>query len=544
MKRIYLALAGLIGIFSISAINFNNDKLFEIIKNIEIFTNIYHELNAHYVDDLDPNQLMRTGVDAMMNSLDPYTVFYSESQVESYRISTEGKYSGLGARSTAVDGYVTITELYENGPAHKSGLEVGDQITGVNGKSSEGKSYDEVMQIIRGFPGTDVNLTVKKPGKSTERNINLTREEVGIPNVPYSGFVSDEVGYVVLTTFTRNAGKNIARALRKMQDQNLSMGGLIIDLRGNGGGLMSEAIDILGIFLPKGSTVVSTKGKVKERDRFYSTKRTPINEELPIAVLTNGSSASASEIVSGAIQDYDRGIIMGQRTYGKGLVQNHREVGYNSRIKVTTAKYYIPSGRCIQSREYADGEPKIIPDEERAVFYTKNKRPVLDGGGVAPDVEIPAPKDPPIVQALKREHLLFKYVTEYISKSPQPDTISDLKFEEYDGLLGFLQSKSFDYVTASEMKFEELQNTAEGEGYIDGINENLQLILDKIKEEKKDDINQYKSQIISLIEEDLAQRLFFQEGKAQQRLKNDPEIKEAIALLNDRDRYQSLLQPE
>lgn len=544
MKRIFLALAGLIGIFSISAINFNNDKLFEIIKNIEIFTNIYHELNAHYVDDLDPNQLMRTGVDAMMNSLDPYTVFYSESQVESYRISTEGKYSGLGARSTAVDGYVTITELYENGPAHKSGLKVGDQITGVNGKSAEGKSYDEVMQIIRGFPGTDVNLTVKIPGKSTERNINLTREEVGIPNVPYSGFVSDEIGYAVLTTFTRNAGKNIARALRKMQDQNPDMGGLIIDLRGNGGGLMSEAIDILGIFLPKGSMVVSTKGKVKERDRFYSTKRTPIDEELPIVVLTNGSSASASEIVSGAIQDYDRGIVMGQRTYGKGLVQNHREVGYNSRIKVTTAKYYIPSGRCIQSREYADGEPKIIPDEERAVFYTKNKRPVLDGGGVAPDVEIAPPADPPIVQALKREHLLFKYVTEYMSKSALPDTISDLKFEDYDGLLSFLQSKSFDYVTASEKKFEELQNTAEEEGYIDGITENLQLILDKIKEEKKDDIEQYKSPIISLIEEDLAQRLFFQKGKAQQRLKNDPEIKEAIALLNDRDRYQSFLQPE
>ncbi len=540
MKK-YLLAASLIGLFSISATVHNNDKLFEILKNIEIFTNIYNELTTQYVDDLDPNELMKTGIDAMMNSLDPYTVYYSESQMTSYRLESEGRYSGLGGQSADIDGKVTIVELYENGPALKAGLKVGDEVTAVNGKSADGKSYDDVLQVIRGIPGTDVSLTIHRPVNNQTMDVTLTRSRIEVPNVPYSGFIADDIGYIALTTFTRNAGKNIAGELRSMRKNNPNLKGLVLDLRNNGGGLLAEAIDIVGIFLPKGSPAVSTKGKVIERDQFYNTRRTPVDTELPLVVLTNKNSASASEIVSGTIQDYDRGIVMGQRTFGKGLVQNHREVGYNSRIKLTTSKYYIPSGRCIQSREYENGEPKFIADNERAVFYTMNKRPVLDGGGVAPDVALDAPIDPPFIKALKKDHLLFKYLNEYVENHALPDTITDLQFSAYDDFLAFLDKSKFEYVTATEKKFAELKKISEQEGYLKGFSTDITAIEQKIATEKEDDRQQYKLEVIDLLEEDLAQRLFYHEGETRQRLKDDLEINEAISLLNDSQRYRDLL---
>lgn len=541
MIKKYILAATFIGLFSISATVHNNDKLFEILKNIEIFTNIYNELTTQYVDDIDPNTLMKTGIDAMMNSLDPYTVYYSESQMASYRLSSEGAYSGLGGQSADIDGKVTIVELYEGGPALKAGLKVGDQITAVNGKSAEGKSYEEVLQVIRGVPGTDVRLTVNRPANNKSLDVTLTRSRIDVPNVPYSGFVSDDIGYIALTTFTRNAGKNIANELRSMRKANPELKGLVLDLRDNGGGLLAEAIDIVGIFLPKGSPAVSTKGKVIERDQFFNTRRTPVDTELPLVVLTNNSSASASEIVSGTIQDYDRGVIMGQRTFGKGLVQNHREVGYNSRIKLTTSKYYIPSGRCIQSREYEGGEPKFIPDEERAVFYTRNKRPVLDGGGVAPDVELASPNDPPFLKAIKKDHLIFKYLNEYVENNTLPDTITALNYSDYDGFLRFLDKSNFEYKTDTERKFEELKKVSEEEGYLEGLTTDISNIEKKIAMEKEDDRTEYRSMIVDIIEEELAQRLFFQEGKTRQRLKDDAEVTEAINLLNDTDRYNQIL---
>ena len=540
MKKVLIATI-LVGIVSISAKNYNNDKLFEILKNVELFTNIYTELTTQYVDDLDPNELMKVGIDAMMNSLDPYTVYYSESQTASYRISTQGRYSGLGASSMDIDGLVTIMEMHNGGPAQKAGLKVGDQIIGVNGKSADDKSYEEVLTAIRGVPGTDVRLKIKRESTNEVKEVTLTRGEVRVPNVPYSGFVSDGVGYIALTTFTANAGRNIAAELRTLKKQDPELKGLILDLRGNGGGLLAEAVDIVGIFVEKGSPCVSTKGKVIERDRFFGTRRTPVDTELPLVVLTNKNSASASEIVSGAIQDYDRGVIMGQRTFGKGLVQNHREVGYNSRIKLTTAKYYIPSGRCIQSREYENGEPKFIPDDERAVFYTKNRRPVLDGGGVAPDVELPAPIDPPFIQALKRDHLPFKFLNKYVEEQTLPDTITDLNFDAYDKFLAFVDSRDFKYETATEKKFKQLIDVSEKEGYLDGIQKDIDNILVKIHKEKEDDREQYEDVIKDMLEEDLAQRLFYQEGKTRQRLKDDSEINEAVSLLNDLDRYHGIL---
>ena len=404
-----LIATALVAIFiGTSAVTLNNDnKYFEIAKNLEIFTSVYKELNTHYVDELDPNTVMRTGIDAIMNSLDPYTVYYSESQVESYRISLDNKYDGLGASSKEVDGKVTVVEVYKDGPSYEAGIQVGDQISSINGQSTKGRSYEDVTAFLRGFPGTSLQIGVFRPEEKKTHNFEITRSAVDIPNVPYSGMVSDEVGYITLTTFTQEAGKNIAKALRKLRAENSDLRGLVLDLRNNGGGLLSEAIDILGIFLPKESLVVTTKGKVRERDQAYRTRRTPIDIDMPVVVLINKSSASASEIVSGAIQDYDRGVIMGQRSYGKGLVQNQQEVGYNSRIKVTTSKYYIPSGRCIQSVAYENGEPKDIPDSEREVFKTKGGRPVLDGGGVTPDVKLDAFEPSEILQSLDENNWIF-----------------------------------------------------------------------------------------------------------------------------------------
>ena len=528
------------GIIFLSSFAYNNnDKLFEIAKNLEIFTNVYKQLNTHYVDDIEPNQLMRTGIDAMMNSLDPYTVYYSESQVESYRISTDNKYNGLGAASQEIDGKFTIIEVYDQGPAQEAGLKVGDQIKTINGESADSRSYDDVLQFIRGYPGTSLNLTINRPAEGKNYPITLTRSSVEIPNVPYSGMISDNVGYINLTTFTQNASKNIANAFRELRKDN-ELEGLVLDLRSNGGGLLSEAVDILGLFINNGTPVVSTKAKVRDRDQNYSTRRLPIDTDLPLVVLVNNRSASASEIVSGSIQDLDRGVIMGQRTYGKGLVQNHQEVGYNSRIKVTISKYYIPSGRCIQSVDYENGEPKDIPDSERAVFHTKNGRPVLDGGGIIPDVKLVRTKDPEIVKALKGQNMIFKYVNKYVSGIDSLASFEAFKYDDYAGFKRFLRDNKFTYLTEAEKELAELKEAAENHE-VTVINTDISTIEKKIADLKADDLEEYQAVIQDEIELEIVKRYFYQEGKTRQMLKNDTEVVEAIQLINDTKRYQSIL---
>ena len=520
-----------------SAFTLNNDKLFEIAKNMEIFTSIYKELNTHYVDDLDPNTVMRVGIDAMMNSLDPYTVYYSESQVESYRINLDDRYNGLGASSKDIDGIFTITEVYKDGPCYNAGIQVGDQIKSINGNSTLNRSYEDVMTFLRGYPGTSVQLSIFRPAEKKEYSFNLTRSEVDIPNVPYSGMLNDEIGYITLTTFTRDAGKNIASALRALRKEN-DLKGLVLDLRNNGGGLLAEAIDILGIFLPKGSPVVSTKGKVRDRDQNYSTRRTPIDTDLPLVVLINKSSASASEIVSGAIQDYDRGVIIGQRSYGKGLVQNQKEVGYNSRIKITTSKYYIPSGRCIQSVEYENGEPKDIPDDKREVFSTVNGRPVLDGGGVTPDIKLEVAEKSDVLSALQNQDMIFEYVNEYVLDHPEAPEMDQFEFNSYNNFLKFLKKNKFEYETQMETALSQFETDA---GYNNLFTNEFASITKKVAKEKADDLDQFKSDILEEIEIELAKRYFYQKGKAFVRLKRDSEVDRAIEVLNDIDQYSEIL---
>lgn len=517
----------------------DHGKFFEISKNIEIYTNLYKEINTAYVDDLDPGALMRTGIDAMLESLDPYTNYISEAEIEGYRYITEGKYNGIGALFEMIDDKVTVTQLYADSPAAKADLKPGDQILSVDGKSAEGKKEEEVREILKGYPGTEVLLTVKRPGASSPIKINLMREQVSVPNVPYSGMIGDDVGYVALTTFTREAGKNVADAVKALKAENENLKGVIFDLRGNGGGLLTEAVNVSNVFIPKGELVVTTKGKVKDWDRSFKTLNKPVDEEISLIVLIDNNSASASEIVSGVLQDYDRGILLGQQSYGKGLVQNTRDIGYNSKVKMTTAKYYIPSGRCIQSVEYENGEPVNIADDKRAKFKTRGGRTVLDGGGVKPDVVIDKDGDSEILETLRDKFIVFKYVTEFAIGKDSIQQPEDFRFTEWDGFVKYLEKINFNYDTKSEKLLAELKGRAEKDGYLSASD--ISTLESKVISAKKSDLEKHKAEIIDMIEKEIVSRYYFQRGKIKTSLRNDQEIEEAIKLINDKALYQKTL---
>ncbi len=519
----------------------DNGKYFEISKNIEIFTNIYKEINTYYVDDLDPAKLMRTGVDAIMQSLDPYTNYISESEIEGFRYITEGKYNGIGAVIKKIGDYVTITEPYDDCPAQKAGLKAGDIIKAIDEKPTKGKTPDQITEFLKGFPGTEVELTIERPGNSSEMKVMLTRDEVKVPNVPYFSMVSDDIGYITLTTFTRDAGKNVGDALKDLKEKNPNLKGVIFDLRGNGGGLLTEAVNVSNVFIPRGEMVVSTKGKVIDWDRSFKTRNAPIDKEIPLAVLIDNGSASASEIVCGVIQDLDRGVLIGQRSYGKGLVQNTRDVGYNSRVKLTTAKYYIPSGRCIQGVSYEDGEPVDIPDSERAAFETRNGRKVLDGGGVKPDLALEKGSDASIVKSLLKEHIIFNYVTGYTLKHKEIKSIKEFEFTEFDNFVSYLSSNDFKYETKSEKVMNQLIKKAEEEKLLTSLEADINSMKAKIKKDKEKGLMNYKEAIINEIEKEIVKRYYFQKGKIQIGLKNDQEIKDAIDILRDKEKYNKLL---
>ena len=529
----------LIALFAISAANFNQDKLYEISKNIEIFINVYKELNSNYVDDLDPNQLMRVGIDAMVSSLDPYTNYISESQVASYMITTEGKYEGIGAVVEKVDDYLTIIEPYEGSPVLEAGLKAGDQIIAIEGQSTKGKSKEELTAYYRGVPGTKLRLKIRTH-EGLEKDIDLTRMEVNIPNVPYYGMVSDDIAYISLTTFTQNASKNIRKAISELRNDNPGIKGIILDLRNNGGGLLREAIGVSNIFVDKDLEVVSVKSKVKERDLSYRTMEQALDTEIPLVVMINKRSASASEIVSGVIQDLDRGVLIGQRSFGKGLVQNTKEVGYNSRVKLTTSKYYIPSGRCIQSVKYDNGEPVDIPDDKRSQFKTSKGRTVLDGGGVTPDVRLKLEEDSEVLKALKEQYLIFKYANDYIVNLDSSMINNEINFQDFENFKAFVAQNDFSYETRSQKHLKELESELKRSDD-PSYNSNLQAINSIIESEKSKALDRSRDAIIDEIEIELATRLNFQEAKAFQKLKNDSEIFTAIELLHDQDRYNEIL---
>jgi carboxyl-terminal processing protease len=516
-----------------------NGNYFEIAKNIEIFANLYKEVNTYYVDEIDPSTLMKTGIDAMMESLDPYTNYISETQIEGYRFITEGKYNGIGADIRLIDELPTVVAPYLDAPAQKAGLKAGDKIIAIDGKDTKGKTTDEVSAFLKGYPGTEVALTISRPGQDKPLKITLVRDEVSVSNIPYSGMVSGDVGYIALTTFTRDAGNNVAKALRDLKTEQPNLKGVILDLRDNGGGLLAEAVNLCNVFVPKDELVVTTKGKVKDWDRSFRTMNPPVDMQVPLVVLINKGSASASEIVSGTIQDLDRGVLLGQRSYGKGLVQNTRDIGYNAKVKLTTAKYYIPSGRCIQAVEYKDGKPVDIADSKRAKFKTRNGRPVLDGGGVAPDLLLDHDAGSNILQTLEEKNVVFKYVTEWMLKNPEVKTWEDFHFANWDDFVAFLNKQNYDFDTETEQLLKDLKEKSKTGGYLAAAD--LQALETKVIAAKKADIEKHKERITDMIEKEIVSRFFFEKGRVQVGLRNDPEIKEAVKLFGDKAKYDAIL---
>jgi len=539
-RKYWLIFVVIFGFFSIQAITINRDKLYEIARNLEIFTNIFKELNKNYVEEIDPAILMKTGIDAMLASLDPFTNYISEARVESFRISTEGKYSGIGAVIREMDGGLVVFEIYEDSPALEAGLLLGDEVIEVNGQSTKEKSSDELTEFLRGAPGTQVELTIKRDGEDKLKKLNLLRKEITVPNVPHQQLIGDDIAYIHLSTFSENAGDNVKKALSQLKaDKNLN--GIILDLRSNGGGLLREAIAVCNVFVDNGLEIVSTRGKVIERDMVYKTNVAPYDTTTRLVVLIDSKSASASEIVAGSVQDLDRGVLIGQKSYGKGSVQNTVEVGYNSRIKLTISKYYIPSGRSIQSVKYNNGEPVDIPEKDRKTYYTRKGRPVTGGGGVIPDVVIPKKTNPDFVRFLINQHVIFKYVNQYYRAHDSIPGSEQFTFTGYNDFVKFYKGLDLKYKNDVERRFEQLKKSLE-ESDDDAVK---QVNLSDLESKLTTDIDQLfeknRKSIQFEIEKEIISRYHFRKGKIQHSLRNDPELEKAVELLRNEMEYKQLL---
>lgn len=547
MKRIILSIALMMAVLSLSAqqANTQEDKGFEIAKNLEIFANIYKNVHLNYVDDVEPGKLMKTAIDAMLASLDPYTNYYPESSMEDVKLQLLGEYGGMGALIHQNGKNIYIAEPYKGLPADKAGLMAGDQILEVNGQSTEGKTTADVSALLRGQSGTPITIKVKRANKTFEKSIN--REEIKLPNVPYSGMVEGNVGYIKLNEFTQDAAKNVKEAFRKLKSEHPDMKGLILDLRNNGGGLMNEAVDIVNIFVKQGELVVETKGKVASKNLKSYTKSSPSDTEIPLAVLINGYSASASEIVSGSLQDLDRAVILGQRSFGKGLVQNILPLTYNAQMKVTVSKYFIPSGRCIQAIDYSsrdeNGKAQKVPDSLKTAFQTRNGRTVYDGFGIEPDVEIEPQYMSMLALTLVQKFLVFDYATQYRRQhasisDPSTFEISDEMFEDFKK---FISNKDYDYKTPTETYLEGLREIAKEDQFQEALENEIKALEEKLKAEKADALNKYRQEICELLKSEIVVRYYYDEGRTQSILKSDPEVKKAVEVITNKPEYRKLL---
>jgi len=516
---------------------------FKIAKNLDIFFSLFRELNTFYVDEIDPDKVIKAGMDNMLKTLDPYTVYFPESEADEFNIMTTGKYGGIGSLVRNAGDYAVISEIYRGFPADKAGIKPGDLLKKVDGLSLKGMSTDLISDKLKGSPGTPITVTIERNGKETD--FPLKREKIVMPSVPYYGMLDSKTGYIRFTNFTQDCIEDVKTALSALENSNVQQ--LILDVRGNPGGLLTEAVEIVNLFVAEGNEVVSTKGKVKEYDETFKTKKQPLDEKIPLAIIINRGSASASEILAGAIQDLDRGIIVGQRSYGKGLVQITRPLSYNTQLKVTTAKYYIPSGRCIQARDFShpnnDGSVGIIPDSLISEFKTKNGRIVKDGGGITPDIEVLPEPLSQISAELFIRNLIFDFATNYYWSHPAIDSPEQFKFtdQDYTDFRTFLVNRKFDYKTNTELSLNELIINAKKEKYYD-LHKDLFNDLEKdVTHSLDQDLTMFRVEITDLIEDEIISRYFYENGAISWTIKKDEQVLKARDLLTNKVEYASIL---
>lgn len=520
---------------------------FEIAKNVDIFVSILKELNEKYADEISPGQLTQTAIDAMLESLDPYTVYYPESQIEDYRLMTTGQYGGVGALIMQRGDDVVISEPYEGSPAAKAGVRAGDIIRKVNNQSLEGKKSDDVSTAMKGQPGSTLVLEVFRPSANKTMTFNIIREEIKLPNIPYSGMLDNNIGYLKLDQFTDKAGSEVRESFMKLKEEGMKY--FILDLRNNGGGLEGEAVKIMNLFVDKGITIVENKGKIPEQQHVFKTVANPVDKDIPIVVLVNEHSASASEIVSGAFQDLDRAVIVGKKTYGKGLVQNILPLDYNTSLKITVAKYYIPSGRCVQNIDYFENDSAKaakIPDSMAVAFKTKNGRTVYDKGGVEPDVITQDSILSDILFTLVTNNLIFDFANDYRAKHETIPPADKFRIDDqlYAEFVDFLKDKDYSYKSETEEVLEKLKKSAENEKLFSSIEPYYNQLLKKLEEEKKNDLQKYKAEICSYLASEIAVRYYYQKGRIINMLNEDPDIAMAKSVLLDTQRYNSILSPK
>lgn len=521
---------------------------FQVSKNLDVFNSVYKELDMFYVDTIDPQKVIRAGIDAMLQEIDPYTEYYPEDDLDDFKQMITGKYAGIGSviRLYKKRNRVVIFEPYEGTPAAEVGLKAGDVILEIDGKDVEGMATDKVSDMLRGEAGTTFVLKVDRPGEPAPLEFKITRRNIQTPSVPYYGILPDgKTGYLQLTSFTDNCARDVRRGIIEMKEQGATQ--LVLDLRSNGGGSLNEAVEIVNLFVPKGLELISTKGKLRQACRVYKSTREPLDAEIPLAVLVDGASASASEIVAGSLQDLDRAVIVGMRTYGKGLVQVPRDLPYNGQLKVTTSKYYIPSGRCIQALDYqhrdASGRAMRTPDSLTNVFYTAAGREVRDGGGIRPDVEVKIDDLPNIIYYLLNDDLPFDYATQYCIRHPQiaaakDFTLTDADYAEFKAMA---KKRGFTYDRQSEAVLKSLKEIAEFEGYLEDASEEFAALEKKLTHNLDLELDRFSKEIRKALTEEIVKRYYYERGGVEYALKDSPELEKALELLGTPEEYKRIL---